>query len=52
MDELGRAVGVMFSDTEPLRDKFEERDRQRWELNPASAEDEDESAEDTGEEQP
>ena len=52
VDEMGRAVGVMFSDTEPLRDKFEERDRQRWELNPASAEDEDESAEDTGEEQP
>lgn len=52
VDELGRAVGVMFSDTEPLRDKLEERDRNRWELNPASADDEEDADQPFDEDQP
>lgn len=41
VDDLGRAVGVTYQDNEPLKfgDKVAERDDQRWELNPASAED-------------
>jgi uncharacterized protein DUF6335 len=40
VDELGRAVGLTFEDNEPLTtDKVEERDRRRWELDPASSED-------------
>jgi len=41
VDELGRAMGVTFEDNEPLdfSEKLEKRDRDRWELNPASAED-------------
>lgn len=46
VDELGEALGVTFNDDEPLRDKLEERDRNRWELNPASSDDEDEDEED------
>jgi hypothetical protein len=41
VEELGRAVGVTYDENEPLRlgEKEEERDRQRWELDPASSED-------------
>ena len=37
---LGRAVGINYEDNEPLRveDKVNERDRHRWELDPASSE--------------
>jgi len=40
VDELGKAVGVTFQDNEPLDliEKVEKRDRNRWELDPASAE--------------
>ena len=41
VDELGKAVGVTYNENEPLRlgQKEEERDSQRWELDPASSED-------------
>ena len=41
VDDLGRAAGVTYSDTEPLRpeEKEAQRDDERWELDPASAED-------------
>ena len=41
VDEVGRALGVEYQDTEELKGahKIEERDRHRWELDPASAED-------------
>lgn len=41
VDEIGRALGVEYDDTEELRsvDKITDRDRHRWELDPASAED-------------
>ncbi len=41
VDEIGKALGVEYQDNEELRgaDKLEERDRHRWELDPASAED-------------
>lgn len=41
VEELGKAVGVTYSDNEPLRlgDKEQDRDSQRWELDPASSED-------------
>ena len=41
VDELGKAVGVTYSDTEPLHttEKVERRDDARWELDPASADD-------------
>jgi hypothetical protein len=41
VEELGKAVGVTYSDNEPLRlgDKEQDRDSRRWELDPASAED-------------
>lgn len=41
VDELGEAVGLTYEDNEPLRttEKVEERDRKRWELDPASSED-------------
>ncbi len=41
MDDIGRAVGVEYQDNEELgtTDKVTERDRHRWELDPASAED-------------
>jgi len=45
VDELGEALGVTFNDDEPLRDKLEERDRNRWELNPDSSDDEDDEEE-------
>ena len=41
VDEVGRAVGVEYEDTETLdpEGKIERRDEHRWELDPASAED-------------
>lgn len=53
VDELGEAAGLTFQDDEPLHggDKLEERDRHRWELNPASADEREEGAsQDEGEE--
>jgi Family of unknown function (DUF6335) len=43
VDELGAAAGLIYEDDEPLNSdaKILDRDRNRWELNPASAEDED-----------
>jgi hypothetical protein len=41
VDEIGKALGVTYNDNEELKGagKLEERDRHRWELDPASAED-------------
>ena len=38
--ELGRAVGLIYADGEPLHttEKIEGRDQHRWELDPASSE--------------
>ncbi|PYQ57079.1 MAG: hypothetical protein DMF58_19165 [Acidobacteria bacterium] len=40
-DDLGRAVGVTYSDDEELKvgEKERDRDKHRWELDPASADD-------------
>jgi len=49
VDELGAAAGLIYEDDEPLDSdaKILNRDRNRWELNPASADDEeDENIED------
>jgi len=47
VDELGAAAGLIYEDDEPLDSdaKILDRDRNRWELNPASAEDRDEDEE-------
>lgn len=44
VDEIGRALGVEYDDDEELRggDEIVERDRKRWELDPASSDDFDE----------
>lgn len=41
VEEIGEAVGLVYQDTEPLggERKLKERDRHRWELDPASSED-------------
>jgi hypothetical protein len=41
VEELGEAVGLHYEDNEPLdtAEKIAERDRHRWELDPASSED-------------
>lgn len=41
VDEIGEATGVEYNDFEPLdtEDKLDERDKNRWELNAASADD-------------
>lgn len=41
VDEIGRAVGIEYQDTEELKseEKIAQRDRHRWELDPASSED-------------
>jgi hypothetical protein len=41
VDDIGKALGVEYDDNEPLKasDKIVERDKHRWELDPASAED-------------
>lgn len=44
VEELGQALGITYEDDEPLNteEKLRERDRKRWELNPKSADEEDE----------
>ncbi|MEO8260648.1 MAG: DUF6335 family protein [Acidobacteriota bacterium] len=41
VDDIGKALGVEYQDNEPLRstDKVSDRDKHRWELDPASSED-------------
>lgn len=41
VDEIGSAIGVTYQDNEELRfgEKERDRDRRRWELDPASSED-------------
>jgi hypothetical protein len=41
VERLGEAVGLTYEDNEPLQptEKVRERDRHRWELDPASSED-------------
>jgi hypothetical protein len=41
VDDIGKALGVEYDDNEPLKgsEKVIERDKHRWELDPASAED-------------
>jgi hypothetical protein len=43
VEELGAALGINYDDLEPLgtEDKLAQRDLRRWELDPASAEDDD-----------
>ena len=53
MDDIGRALGVEYEDNEELKgaDKIESRDRNRWELDPASSEDYQERTRDDGPEE-
>ena len=41
VDDIGRALGIEYADNEELKgaDKVADRDKHRWELDPASAED-------------
>jgi hypothetical protein len=41
VEDIGRSLGVEYADNEELKssDKVTERDKHRWELDPASAED-------------
>ena len=41
VDDIGKALGVQYDDNEPLKasEKLIERDKHRWELDPASSED-------------
>jgi hypothetical protein len=41
VDDIGKALGVQYEDNEELKGekKISDRDRKRWELDPASAED-------------
>ena len=41
VEEIGKAIGLTFQDTEQLggERKLQERDRRRWELDPASSDD-------------
>jgi Family of unknown function (DUF6335) len=41
VDDIGKALGIEYGPTEELKgaQKVEERDRHRWELDPASSED-------------
>ncbi len=41
VDDIGKALGVQYDDNEELKasDKIAERDRKRWELDPASSDD-------------
>ena len=52
VDELGEAVGLTYEDDEPLDSdkKVLDRDRNRWELDPASADDNEENEEENEEE--
>mgnify|MGYP000278860326 CR=1 FL=1 len=51
VDELGKAVGLLYEDGEPLHttEKLEARDKHRWELDPASSEGFDERMKHEGE---
>jgi hypothetical protein len=44
VDEIGRALGIEYDDDEELQggDEISERDKKRWELDPASSDDYDE----------
>ena len=44
VDEIGKSLGLVYDDTEELQgaNKITERDKHRWELDPASSEDYDE----------
>ena len=44
VEEIGQALGVTYDDDEELQggDELAERDRHRWELDPASREDDEE----------
>lgn len=44
VEEIGKAVGITYNDDEPLdtEEKLRRRDAHHWELNPASAEDNEE----------
>jgi hypothetical protein len=48
VDEIGKALGVQYDDNEELKgaEKIQERDRHRWELDPASSDDYRERAKD------
>jgi hypothetical protein len=41
VDDIGKALGVQYEDSEELKstDKITERDKHRWEMDPASSED-------------
>ena len=41
VDDIGQAMGVTYQDNEELKagDKERDRDRKRWELDPASSDD-------------
>ena len=41
VDDIGKALGVQYDDNEELKasDKVAERDKHRWEMDPASSED-------------
>jgi hypothetical protein len=54
VDELGEAVGLTYEDDEPLDydKKVLDRDRQRWELDPSSADENEENTADEEEESP
>jgi hypothetical protein len=41
VDDIGKALGVQYEDNEELKgaEKIQERDRHRWELDPASSDD-------------
>ena len=41
VDEIGKALGVQYEDNEELKgeQKISDRDKNRWELDPASADD-------------
>jgi hypothetical protein len=49
VDDIGKALGVTYDDNEELKasDKIADRDKHRWELDPASAEDYKDRARDT-----
>lgn len=53
VEELGQAAGLVYKDDEPLNydAKLLDRDRNRWELDPASALDEEEDLGDEGEDE-
>ena len=41
VDEIGKAIGIEYQDNEELKgsDKVVQRDKHRWEMDPASSED-------------